>query len=107
VYASQNRGLPRNIAKYQRDVILPGCQFFKTHHEKIAPWGWQFGFCHTFKLHVILQILSAPDCASVCRYFATMARRSPNCVGLPARKAHKRTTFRYDIEVNEKETRCC
>ena len=23
MYASQNRGLPRNIAKYQRDVILP------------------------------------------------------------------------------------
>jgi hypothetical protein len=63
MYASQNRGLPRNIAKHQRDMILPGCQFFKTHHQEIAPWGWQFGFCHTFKLHVILQILSAPECA--------------------------------------------
>jgi len=36
-------------------VILPGCLFFKTHHQEIAPWGWQIGFCHTFKLHVILQ----------------------------------------------------
>jgi hypothetical protein len=36
-------------------MILSGCQFFETHHQEIAPWGWQFGFCHTFKLHVILQ----------------------------------------------------
>ena len=33
---------------------------------------------------------------SVWRYFATVARRSPNYARLPARKAHKRTTFRYD-----------
>ncbi|SAG34057.1 Uncharacterised protein [Enterobacter cloacae] len=52
--AGQYRRLPRNVTVYQGDVILSGCQFFKTHHQEIAPWGWQFGFCHTFKLHVIL-----------------------------------------------------
>jgi len=63
MYACKDGGLARNVAEDQRDMILPGCQFFKSHHQEIAPGGWQFGFCHTFKLHVILQILSAPECA--------------------------------------------
>ncbi|CCJ92842.1 hypothetical protein BN130_974 [Cronobacter malonaticus 507] len=57
MHAGQHRLRAGNVSKYQGYVILSGCQFFKTHHQEIAPGGWQFGFCHTFKLHVILRIL--------------------------------------------------
>ncbi len=29
-------------------MIVSGCQFFKSHHQEIAPWGWQFGFSANF-----------------------------------------------------------
>ena len=58
----QDRRLTCDIAKNQCDMIVSGCQFFKSHHQEITPGGWQFGFCHTFKLHVILQIMLALSC---------------------------------------------
>ncbi|CNT72589.1 Uncharacterised protein [Salmonella enterica subsp. enterica serovar Bovismorbificans] len=45
-------------------MVVSGCQFFKSHHQKVTQWGWQFGFCHTFKLHVFLQIMLTPAVSS-------------------------------------------
>ncbi len=55
MYARQHRFAAANIAKYQRDMIVAGSQFFESHHEEIAPGRGQFSFCHPFKLHVTLQ----------------------------------------------------
>ncbi|ABV12496.1 hypothetical protein CKO_01359 [Citrobacter koseri ATCC BAA-895] len=66
--ASQDRGLTRDIAINQRDVVVSGCQFFKSHHQEIAPWGWQFGFCHSFKLHVFLQIMLVSSPIGFCMF---------------------------------------
>ncbi len=87
--AGEHRRLSGNIAIDQSNVILSGCQFFKSHHQEVAPGGWQFGFCHTFKLHVILQIklaLSVPVALrlSVCPYFAT--RRATSLIATVAYK---------------------